>query len=363
MQVYSNSINNFLSICKKQAKKILESEMKLSYSRSRLKWKNFTVPLNFVVFEHETNLGFFNHRLYQVGLNKRLLLVNDPELILNTLRHELAHLVTFLQYGDSIDDHGREYREVCKSYGWDQNVFNAKVILKEGLPAFEKQEQKHEKLKGKIIKLLNLANSDNENESHSAAAKANELLIKFNLTQSDLNDDEEETYLCRVLEGARVSAKAKAIYEILTTFNVQPVFNHSKGYFYLEVIGAKENVELADYISSYLERELEQLWNLARKNNPRLKGASSKNSYFRGLAEGYKEKITHTQKSSFTSKELMTLKHDLESRVNTVYSRLGHSSSSRVKNDHYSSTIGRKTGKNLNIKSAISNLNPIKLLR
>ena len=363
MQIYSDSIHQFLLICKKLAKQILKDEMNLSYSRSRLKWNNYTVPLNFVVFEHDSHLGFFNHRLYQVGLNKRLLLISDTSLILDTIRHELAHLITFLNYGRSVDDHGREYRETCKNYGWDEEVFLAKTELKSKLPHFEKQEKKHDKLKSKITKLLSLANSDNENEARLATVKANELLIKFNLTHEEISDDEPETFLHKVLEGARVSAKSKAIYEILTTFNVQPVFNHSKGYYYLEVIGARENVELADYIASYLDRELEIIWKRTKKENPSLKGSASKNSFFRGLAIGYKEKIEESQKETFNKKELIVLKKDLQKRVNSVYQKLGHSSSSRVKDDVQSSRLGKKSGKNLNIRGALSSVNPIKLLR
>jgi hypothetical protein len=336
--------------------------MNLTYSRSRLKWNNYTVPLNFVVFEHDSLLGFFNPHLYQVGLNKRLLLVNNTALLSNVIRHEIAHLITHLKHGSTVDDHGKEYREICKSYSWSEEVFSAKVFLKEKLPSFEKESSKHDKLKSKITKLLNLANSDNVNESHLATAKANELLLKYNLTHHDISE-EIETCLLKVLEGKRVTSKAKAIYEILTTFNVQPVFNHGKGYYYLEVIGSRAAVELADYVCSYLDRELEVLWNHTRKENPRLKGQTAKNSYFRGLAEGYKETIVEQQAKVFTKKELVHLKNDLESRVQSVYGRLSHSKSSSVKNDRLSSKLGRKSGKNLKIKEALSNLNPIKLLK
>ena len=362
MQVYSDSIHKFLLICKNQAKTILSKEMNLSYSRSRLKWKKYTIPLNFVVFEHESQLGFFNHHLYQIGLNKRLLLVNDEVLLNDVIKHELAHLVTFLIHSRSVDDHGREYREVCKSYNWGEAVYSAKIILKEKLPTFEKENVKHDKLKSKITKLLNLASSDNINESHLATAKANELLLKYNLSHSDIEED-EETCLLKVLEGKRVTSKAKAIYEILTTFNVQPVFNHGKGHYYLEIIGTRASVELGDYVCSYLERELELLWAQTRVENPKLKGQTAKNSFFRGLADGYKESIIEQQVKVFTKKELITLRNDLESRIKNVYGRLSHSKSSSVKNDTLSSKLGKKSGKNLKIKEALSNLNPIKLLK
>lgn len=361
MQVYSKATIQFLKVCKAKAKIILNDEMRLNYSRNRIKWKNYTLPLNFVVFEHESMLGFFNHHLYQIGLNKRLLLLDDQRVLENVIRHELAHLETFLRHSNSVDDHGPEYRAICKSHNWHDEVYSSKILLKDKLPSFIEKNRAHDKLKEKVTKLLSLANSDNIHESHLATAKANELLLKFNLKHADL--DVEETFLLKVLEGTRLSAKAKAIYEILTTFNVQPVFNHAKGYYYLEVIGARANVELAEYVTSYLDKELEYLWNEARKDNVKLKGMAAKNSFFRGVAIGYKEQISEVQKASFKKSELIILKQDLKVRVENVYSRLSYSTASRVKNHSLSNKIGKEVGKNLKIKKGIMNSKIIKLLR
>ncbi|OUR99933.1 hypothetical protein A9Q84_02565 [Halobacteriovorax marinus] len=361
MQVYSKATIQFLKICKAKAKIILNDEMRLDYSRNRIKWKNYTLPLNFVVFEDEKSLGFFNHHLYQIGFNKRLLLLKDENILANVIRHELAHLETFLLYSGSVDDHGAEYREVCKSHNWNDEVYSSKIILEDKLPSLTECYKSHDKLKEKVKKLLSLSHSDNIHESHLATAKANELLLKFNLSHADL--DEDETFLLKVMEGKRMNAKAKAIYEILTTFNVQPVFNHAKGYYYLEVIGARANVELADYVTSYLDKELDYLWELAKKENSKLKGMTAKNSFFRGVAIGYKEQITHVQQESFSTTDLIVLKKDLKVRVENVYSRLSYTTASRVKNHSLSSQIGKEMGKNLKIKKSLKNSKIIKLLR
>ncbi|CBW27003.1 conserved hypothetical protein [Halobacteriovorax marinus SJ] len=363
MQVYSNATKTFLSICRNQASKILKDEMGINYARSRVKWKNYSIPLNFVVFEHETTLGFFNHHLYQIGLNKRLLLLNDETILSNIIRHELAHFEAYLRYENAIKDHGAEYRELCKSHGWNEDVYSAKLKLEHTLPHFQQENKSHSKLVNRVQKLLSLANSDNVNESQLATAKANELLLKYNLTQEDLSPEEEETYLLKVLEGTKVNAKAKAIYEILTTFNIQPVFSHAKGHYYLEVIGARVNVELAHYVCDFLIFELDRLWALSQRENPSLKGLAAKNSFFRGIAKGYKEKIKVIQRDSFTTKELVILKDDLDLRVKNVYSKLSYSSSSRVKENSKALGLGREVGKNLKIKKSISNTQSIKLLR
>lgn len=362
MQVYSKATQKFLKICKAKAKKILTTEMGIDFTRSRVKWKNFSVPLNFVVFEHPTNLGFFNHHLYQVALNKRLLLLNDEDVLTDVIRHELAHFEAYLRFSRSIDDHGPEYREICKSHGWTEKVYSTKLILKDKLPEFKSSNSKHDKLIQKVQKLLSLANSDNLNESRLATAKANELLLKFNLSEEDLDENEDETFLLKVLEGTKVNSKAKAIYEILTTFNVQPVFSHAKGHYYLEVVGSRANVELAHYVCDYLIVELDYLWSETQKSNQDLKGLAAKNSFFRGVAIGYKEQITNIQETRFSKKELIVLREDLEVRVKNVYSRLSYSSSQRVKNNSKGAALGKSAGKKLKIKKSISNSSSTKLL-
>ncbi|WP_372655021.1 SprT-like domain-containing protein [Halobacteriovorax sp.] len=363
MQVYSKSTQKFLKICKAKAKDILTSEMKIEFNRSRIKWKNYSVPLSFVVFEHNSNLGFFNHHLYQIGLNKRLLLLNDAKILADVIRHELAHLEAYLLYSNSVNDHGPEYRSICKSHGWGEEVFSAKLELATSLPEFKRSNTKQDKLVSRVQKLLSLANSDNINESRLATAKANELLLKFNLNEEDLTEEEDETFLLKVLEGSKVNSKAKAIYEILTTFNVQPVFSHAKGHYYLEVVGSRVNVELAHYVCDYLVFELDHLWRQTQKENKDLKGLSAKNSFFRGVAVGYKEQITNVQATSFSKNDLMILKEDLEVRVKNVYSRLSYSSSQRVKNNSKGAALGKSAGKNLKIKKSISSSSTRELLK
>lgn len=60
----------------------------------------------------------------------------------------------------------------------------------------------------KIQKLLSLANSDNENEAKMATARANELLIKYNLNLQQIEDHQND-YMVQTIEDKNAGLTLK----------------------------------------------------------------------------------------------------------------------------------------------------------
>lgn len=267
------------------------------------------------------------------------------------IRHELAHLFCFLTHGRTVDDHGVEFREICRNFGWDESVYRAYMNVENENDKIE-GDLKSEKIIERIKKLLNLASSENKHEAELATIKANQLLLKHNLEHINSHNEEEDVVVKRVLEGSRKTSKHQAIYEILTTFHVQPVFNHGRGHFYLEILGDRVNVEIADYIANYLDLELEHLWKMAQKENEGLKGLANKNSFFEGMAQGYKEKMRE-QKTQIDSKALVLLKKDLEKKSEVVYSSLRYTSSKGSSKGSEGRKIGKNMGRDLSFRQGI----------
>ena len=356
MRIYSKTTALFLKRAKLLLKDILSSEMGLKVFKSRFQWKKHLYPINLVVFERGSTLGFFEPHSYQIGLSKRLLLGTKESLIKDILRHEMAHFWTYLEKGNI--DHGPDFREACRHFGWSETVSKATIdLVKEN----EKKEGdlKAEKLVSKIQKLLSLAGSSNPHESEAATLKANELMINYNLerlhsTNSNSHENEETAYVKRVLHGKKNSAKYHAIYDILLLFMVKPVFNYGKDGFYLEVIGEKSNVLIAEYIGAYLDNELERLWKKQKELTPHLKGLSMKNSFMRGVAKGYKEKMELSKRKLLKDdKSLILLEGSLQTKVDLVYPRLSHTTSQRGAGCQESEYQGKTSGKGLFIPRAL----------
>lgn len=342
--LYSSAIFALLKRAQKLSRKILAEEVSLPLGRSRFFVKNTGYPLHFIAFEHPSRLGYFQADLYEIGINKVYLFESDENL-LNLLRHELAHYLTYIYYGPHVSHHGKEFHEICQRYGWNTEVSRA---------AIKTEKIAHqEKVLAKVHKLLSLANSSHQGEAEAATLKAQELLLKYNL---NLKETRDEMRLLRLFPQKRSSAKLSAISSILRTFLVYPVFNHGKGCVYLELVGEKVNVEVAEYVANFLDQKFEKLWQEAKKETPDLKGIASKNSFFRGLAKGYLDK------AKVYSHALIKLENQLVEKAHQIYPHL-NSAKSFFKHHDKAAQIGQKKGENLNIQQGIKSKSNVKFLQ
>lgn len=361
MIIHSDTTKSFILKVKKLIKHIVQIEMNLKMDSARILYQRTFYPLNVIVFEDPTRLGYFDSRFYELGISKKLMLYANEEVLLNIIRHELAHFFCFISYGHT-QSHGEEFKTICRQFHWGTEVSNAYINLE--LANSETQSSvANDKLLEKIKKLLKLAASSNTHESELATIKANALLLEHNLSSLDLNEKQEEVFVERVLEGSRKNSKHLCIYEILKTFYVSPVFNHGKGYFYLEVIGDKTNTELAHYVASFLDHHLDILWQETKKQNTHFKSVADKNAFFNGVSRGYVEKIKTQNKTMASSQELIVLENKLQTQLKQVYSRLGKSMSRAGDGNEMAKNLGVEKGKKLSINPAVgSTLKKIFLL-
>jgi hypothetical protein len=216
-----------------------------------------------------------------------------------------------------------------------------------------------EKVLNKVKNLLKLAESSNPHESELATIKANQLLIKHNLEVANINT-ENEYYVHRLLTRKRKDAKISTIYDILKHFMVRPILSYGKNEVCIEVTGKRMNIELAEYISEFLDRELDRLWK-QHKEEHKLSGLKAKNSFFYGLAKGYNEKMNKLDYSQAEKNALIVLNQKLDETVQKIYRRLG-SSYSQGSRDNNSYQLGQNAGKNLNINKGLKNKGKTKLL-
>ncbi len=356
MKIYSENINRFLNHYLKELINILKVEVKLQTKRTRFLFNGYFYPVNLVLFEHASTIGYFDSRYYQIGLNKILFLKSQKEVIKNILRHEFAHYLCYLKFGDSIQTHGIEYRDLCKSLDWQKDVFAAKVDLEVENSKVD-ADLFNQKIIEKIKKLMSLADSSNQHESEQATVKANQLMLKYNLERID--DESNVAYVEEIFKVKKINAKLRCISEILHEFYVFPIFNYGKGEVTLEVTGLKENIEIAVYVANFLDTEFERLWRHTKKANPHLKGISKKNSFMRGISIGYKEKIK-SFKSSSDQRGLIKIENNLNSLVKLAFKRFSKGSISISNECGESKKLGKIAGNNLTIHPAVkSNFKPL----
>lgn len=344
--LFSDDILAFIKKVKTYVRHILSNEMALCLKRERFSYGKYSYPLHIVVFEHPNKLGYFSSSFYEIGINKALMFVRDEKILLNVIRHEIAHYLTFIEYGDSVDAHGKEFRGICDKYNWGKDVYLSSVTFSKD--DLLKEKKTNERILRKIEKLLALSSSSSINESTQAALKANELLLKHNV---DAISNNEDFVLKRILSTKRSTIKLQAISDILRSFFVYPVLNHSKKGIYLEISGKMINVEIAEYVGYFLNNKMEELWDKTKKEK-KLKGLTAKNSFFRGLAKGYLDKISICNTQNGNTRKILVIEKQLETQVKLIYPKLKNSKAS-YKHHELANQAGKIAGNNLQIQKGI----------
>lgn len=353
MLVYSKKIIKFVNEIKGTINDIISKELLLKVSTNRFydRKNEYSYPIKVVIYNNKSMLGYFSSDFYELGFHE-ILMHSSKEKLHNIIRHELAHYITFINYGCSIQPHGVEFRAFCQRMKWTEEVYHATTCLDDGASAIDIEESG---ILRKVQKLMALASSSNQNEAEQAMIKSQQLLLKHNITLNDVSGEEEEkVFLKRILKQKKENAKMRSIAIILETFFVNTVYSRNGDYIYLEIIGNAVNVEIAEYVANFLSRELDNIWGHAKQLHKQLKGLIAKNSFFLGIAKGYCNKIhALKQECNFdVSNALLVIEKKLVEAKEMVYPRLSTSKS----NAHYcraSSSLGEQAGRQLNINPGI----------
>jgi hypothetical protein len=353
VHVYSKKIIQFVNEIKCTVKDVLSREIRLKVTGDRFYNRRLetSYPIKVVIYNNKSMLGYFDSDFYELGFHECLMHASREQLH-NLVRHELAHYMIFIDYGNAIQPHGPEFKAFCKLIGWNEEVYKATTCLEDGLNASPIEESN---VFRKVKKLMALAGSSNKHEAEQAMIKSQQLLLKHNIEDKYIgSEDEEKIFLKRIMKQKRENAKMRAIARILETFFVNIVYSRTENFIYLEILGSAANIEIAEYVASVLEHELDKLWSHAQLH-ANLRGTVAKNSFFLGIAKGYCNKIQALKREyeSDVANALMVIEKKLVDAKAMVYKRL---SSTRSSGNHcsMSSALGEQMGRQLNINPAIN---------
>lgn len=215
------------------------------------------------------------------------------------LKHEAAHYVVDKAWhmGD-LNSHGEAFKKACGIFGIDpSSCMNVKHLLEADTTA-----EAREVVVSKIRKIMAMTESSERGEAENALRKAQELMLKHNITS--LEDRENEDYVFRPVGPimGRIPMGVRILANVMKDFyfvnNIWKYFEGEKRYY--EFFGAKENVDLAEYIFECLLRQGENLWkeytNEIRAKHGRVRGVVSKARFFTGLYTGYRSKLQEQRK-------------------------------------------------------------------
>ena len=218
-------------------------------------------------------------------------------IVINVLKHEMAHQIV-TEVFKSPDGHGVIFKKACRMLGLCDEFAGSQGDLPEILDAAKKDvlDPKTAKILEKVRKLLSLASSKNEYESSLAMQKANEFIKKYNLERVRVNKPSIYIYKIITHRKKRIENYQRKICSILQNyFFVRVVYSYlydpSKQTTHrtIEILGASENVIMAEYVYFFLLNQLDSLWN-EHRSGTKIPGRE-KRSYWLGVLAGFHEKL------------------------------------------------------------------------
>ncbi|HEV8246402.1 MAG TPA: DUF2786 domain-containing protein [Polyangiaceae bacterium] len=261
---------------------------------SLFRWK-LKAPA-FELSDGGSRLGRWNGGARSIELSRKLCTEHGWGTLLEVLKHEMAH-----QYVSEVlgvrdeSDHGPVYRKVCEERGIDARAT--------GLPEAPGNPQQDQVL-SRIQKLLALAESSNEHEAQAATSAAQRLMLKHNI-ETLLRGGAHAYGFRHVGEpSGRVRESQRILAAILGDFFFVeviwvPVWRPLEGKrgSVLEVCGTRQNLDLAEYVHTFLSHTAERLW-LEYRRELAARGASHHQAYLSGVMSGFRERLERERRKN-----------------------------------------------------------------
>jgi Protein of unknown function (DUF2786)/SprT-like family len=269
-----------------------------------------------------------------ITLSVRLIETYAWDVVLEVLKHEMAHQITDEIYG-AKDAHGPLFRRACLGLGMAEWAMRAETDFADlgRLARREEPDEPTARLLSRIEKLLALATSSNEHEALLAMEKVQELYEKYQLDRLESAKKSDFVYRTISLQKRRIERFHYLIGSLLRDhFFVRVIFcsvfdpRDQCEYKALELMGTQESVQMAEYVYYFLKNQAHSLWNEYRRAHQ--KSGRSKNSYVIGVLSGFREKLERDRAergktSTKTGKALVLAANEaLEKFVSYRYPRL-----------------------------------------
>jgi hypothetical protein len=348
LSIYSGPIIKWCQSLTSIAKQILLKEVGLKVQRTRFEFQGHTYPIKISAFRDLRShpkgqvLGQFCPNALSMTFNYDLLYFQSREFQENIIRHELAHYLCFILFGQHIQHHGKEFRELCQRFRWGPEVYRASTQIQIG--------QKQRKVRAKIDKLLSLGQSTNPNEAKLAIEKATRLMDSFQVNIGNESFEKEtdhapEFVVLRLDRSRRMKAIWKFIAPILDEYQALCTFHYGHGSVFFEALCPLELYQQIHEIYCFLQDSMQGQWETYRRTHG-LKGATQKASFFRGFQLGMISEI-RTGRKKYSKEHIQALvkaNKEIEVMHTKVYGKSG-TRQTQQRLDLKSQSLGIQSGK------------------
>ncbi len=304
---------------------------------------------NFALSEDMTStLGLWDPKTRTITLAARLLDGRYWRVLVETLRHEMAHqIVSEVFHRGDTRVHGEEFARACALLSISPKARASEADLA--------PDPECPPIVSKIRKLLALSGSSNQFEAETALRKAQELAMKYHV---DMDRVEARTYAYRLLDGPR-KRWPRYTWQILdlcrNLHDVRTItLRSAREGTVIEIFGTSPNLDLAEYTFHYLRNTGELVWEEHLRAEGGRASSSRRTSFLEGLYEGFREKLDR-QRLEIERSTALVRRNDprLEAYFRSRHTRVTHRSLGDYDFDPESHGAGLRAGADLRLRSGI----------
>ncbi len=237
-----------------------------------------------------------------INISEQMIREYPWDVVRELLKHEICHQYVSHYHLDAEEPpHGPAFRRACERLGLHPDFRRSQGEIPRLLhPAGGGPRPPAPPIMARVEKLLALAASANEHEAALAMAKAGELMRKHNLARLDQPDPTPAGYDYLVIDSGRErrAPHHNHLAAILGDFFYVKTVSYQlyqpaadRHHRVLELLGAKENLLVAEYVYHFLEGQLARLWRDYRQSRRGLVGGRERNSYYLGILNGLRDKL------------------------------------------------------------------------
>lgn len=313
--------------------------------------------------------GTWDAKLRCISIARRLIERHAWDVVVEILKHEMAHQWVTDHYGDGGAPHGERFLTACRRLGVADWAARASGDLPAEIVHWKERalSPDEERLLKRAEKLLALAASANEHEALLAMQRVRELYARYNIDRIRAGLKDGMVHLVVTRRQKRTSQAESMIYSLLTQFFFVKVVMGTRydaadccDYRIAEILGTRENVLMAEYVYHFLWNKAHALWDDYRQRHAA--PGNARPSFLLGVLVGFREKLAKQEAAASAAPEVpreearaLVARGDaeLEAWVEQRYPRLSTRRFSTTYADNGSFVAGHSEGGRLTLNRPI----------
>ncbi|ETR69232.1 MAG: hypothetical protein OMM_09782 [Candidatus Magnetoglobus multicellularis str. Araruama] len=360
----------------KNSQSTLQTEMERRILHGLIaEWEDATYRLNttlrikfkkpiFSLSDMKGRWAYWSLKKREICLSRNLVMNYSWATVREILHHEMAHQLAQEVLGGAYEkSHGPTFQQACLFLRANPEASGDYPTLEDRIKSDKTTEE--DRLLIRIQKLMALAESSNQHEAELAMTKANELMIRFNITF--IKDNKRRSYesifvgkpaLRQSRDMRSLSILLNQYYYVECIWVAAYVLEKQKMGRVLELSGTPQNLQIAEYVYYFVRNFIESQW---KKYNKKKKLSHHRRVDFaEGIIKGFQYKLKRQQrqlkrKSSPEDQALINVTDkQLTDYIHIRYPSIQTHRFSAKNADQSVINDGRRVGKQLVISKGIS---------